>query len=79
MEGGPRAIVECAITKTPIISTNVGISSEILDKKSIYSNPEEAINCETNINVAYNKIINLMIPDGFNNFNKMFSNLISNI
>ena len=35
-EGGPFAIYESAITKTPIISTNVGIASEILAKESIY-------------------------------------------
>ena len=36
IEGGPQAIVECGITKTPIISTDVGIASDILDKQSIF-------------------------------------------
>ena len=35
IEGGPQAIVECAITKTPLISTDVGIASEILSKKNL--------------------------------------------
>ena len=30
IEGGPQAILECAITKTPIVSTNVGVAPEIL-------------------------------------------------
>ena len=29
IEGGPQAIVECAISETPIVSTNVGIAPEI--------------------------------------------------
>lgn len=36
VEGGPRSILECAITKTPIISTNVGIAELILSSESIY-------------------------------------------
>ena len=29
-EGGPQSILECSLTRTPIISTDVGIASEIL-------------------------------------------------
>ena len=36
VEGGPQAILECAITKTPIISTDVGVAAEILSKESIF-------------------------------------------
>ena len=36
IEGGPQAILECGITKTPIISTDVGVASEILAKESIF-------------------------------------------
>ena len=35
-EGGPQAIFECALTKTPIISTNVGVAPEVLSPNSIY-------------------------------------------
>jgi glycosyltransferase involved in cell wall biosynthesis len=35
-EGGPRSIFECGLTNTPIISTNVGIASELMNKKSIF-------------------------------------------
>jgi len=34
-EGGPQAILECAATRTPIVSTNVGIASEILSPSCI--------------------------------------------
>ena len=36
VEGGPRSIMECALTKTAIISTDVGIASLILYEKNIY-------------------------------------------
>jgi glycosyltransferase involved in cell wall biosynthesis len=36
VEGGPRAIVEAGITKTPIISTDVGIASDLMPRESIY-------------------------------------------
>lgn len=35
-EGGPQAILECAATKTPIISTDVGIADEILHPSCIF-------------------------------------------
>jgi hypothetical protein len=35
-EGGPRSIFECGLTNTPIISTNVGIASELMNKNSIF-------------------------------------------
>ena len=37
IEGGPQAVLECAVSKTPIISTDVGVASEILSEKSIFS------------------------------------------
>ena len=36
VEGGPRAVFEAGITKTPIISTDVGIASEFMQIESIY-------------------------------------------
>ena len=35
LEGGPQALVECGLTKTPIISTDVGIADKILSAESI--------------------------------------------
>lgn len=37
VEGGPRAVVECATIGVPVISTDVGIVSEVLDPMSIYN------------------------------------------
>ena len=36
-EGGPQSFLECAATKTPIISTDVGIAKEILNVGSIFN------------------------------------------
>jgi len=35
-EGGPQSVLECAITKTPIISTDVGLASSVLSPSSIF-------------------------------------------
>ena len=35
-EGGPRSIIECALTNTPVISTKVGIALEFMDPNSLF-------------------------------------------
>tara|TARA_Y100000389_G_scaffold135419_1_gene132963 strand:- start:9480 stop:10394 length:915 start_codon:yes stop_codon:yes gene_type:complete len=69
-EGGPQAIPECALTKTPIISTDVGIASSVLRRESIFtmSNYKDAI---PDINYASEKIQDFTIPNGFSKFNDM--------
>jgi glycosyltransferase involved in cell wall biosynthesis len=54
-EGGPFAIYESAITKTPIISTNVGIASEILAKESIYEF-NSYLNARPNVEEAFKNV-----------------------
>jgi glycosyltransferase involved in cell wall biosynthesis len=75
IEGGPQAILECGITKTPIISTDVGIASEILHKNSIF-NMNNFMNAKPNVEFAYKNSIKLNIPVGFNNYIKAFSSLV---
>lgn len=74
-EGGPQAIFECALTKTPIVSTDVGAASMILDKNSIFL-PGNIQKAEPNIEHAYNSTIELMIPNGFKKFNEAFNEII---
>lgn len=76
IEGGPQSILECASNKTPIISTNVGIASEILSKNSIFNmkNFQKAI---PDVNIAFHNVAPLRIPIGFEKFIDMF-NLIYN-
>ena len=70
IEGGPQAVVECGITKTPIISTDVGFATDILSSESIFdmSNYKDAA---PNINHAYEKSLELSIPKGFQKFNNL--------
>jgi len=72
IEGGPQAIFECAITKTPIISTDVGIANKILHPSAIFSlnNIESAT---PNEEYAYKRVQEYLIPEGFKNFKIMFN------
>lgn len=55
VEGGPQSIMECAISKTPIISTNVGISTKILNKESIYDT-SNVLEAKPEIISAFNNV-----------------------
>lgn len=76
-EGGPQSILECGITKTPIISTNVGIANEILGPESIF-NMENFWNAKPNIEIAYKNSKQFIIPDGFIKFNQALKEVYEN-
>jgi hypothetical protein len=61
VEGGPRAIVEAGITKTPIISTDAGIASDFMEKESIFdmNNWRSYKNAIPNTRELYLKVIKL--------------------
>lgn len=71
LEGGPQAVLECAISKTPILSTNVGVAPEILHENSIY-NIDEFNKAEVNVSYAYEKSLSFAIPKGMIEYKKMF-------
>lgn len=71
-EGGPQAIVECALTRTPIISTDVGIASLILDSASMFDRNFDAV---PNVDYAYAAVQQYMIPAGMSKFREMFVSL----
>ena len=75
VEGGPQAILECAITKTPIISTDVGIASKILDESSIFT-MENFSTAKPSESYAYKNSIKYKIPEWFNNFENLFKSMI---
>ena len=75
IEGGPQSIVECGLSKTPIISTDVGIASAILDKQSIFD-MNNFLSAEPNVEVAYTNSHKLVIPKGFNKFLELFKSLV---
>ncbi len=72
IEGGPQSILESALTNTPIISTNVGIASEILHSDAIF-NMDNYKKSKPNNKHASKKVEKYTIPSGFNKFNEMFT------
>ena len=77
IEGGPQAILESAITKTPIVSTDVGVASEILSSKSIYE-INSFNNSEPDIEFAYKNALDFTIPKGMVKFREMFGSVYEN-
>jgi glycosyltransferase involved in cell wall biosynthesis len=70
-EGGPQAIVECGVTKTPIISTNVGVAPEILSSESIFD-MDNFLTAKPNIEVAYENSMKLSMEKIFPKYIEMF-------
>jgi glycosyltransferase involved in cell wall biosynthesis len=72
-EGGPQAIVECAVTKTPLISTDVGLARYILSEESIISEGSES--AQPNVDYAFEKVAQYLMPQGF----KPFENFLEKV
>lgn len=70
-EGGPQAILECGITKTPIISTNVGVAPEILSPESIF-NMDNYLDARENTRVAYENSAMHIMEKSYPRFIEMF-------
>ena len=77
VEGGPQAVLECGITKTPIISTNVGVVPEILHKESIFSGTNYNL-AKPNVDFAYTNSLEKIIPRGMEPFIKLFKRFYEN-
>ena len=80
LEGGPQALVECGQTKTPILSTDVGIANQILDPESIFDfeNIDTFKNAVPNVEVAFKNSSKLTIPKGMLGYVEMFNNINEN-
>jgi glycosyltransferase involved in cell wall biosynthesis len=72
-EGGPQSIIECALTKTPIVSTDVGLASSILSRESIFDDSWCAV---PDVEFANNSVQYLKIPNGFKPFIKTLSGMV---
>lgn len=77
VEGGPQAILECALTKTPIVSTDVGVASEILSKNSIYE-LDSFEKAYPDIEYAFAKVQKFVIPEGMKPYREMFVKIYEN-
>lgn len=77
-EGGPQAIVECALTETPIISTDVGVARAVLHPDSIATHFTAEALSKTVPEVGYNfqNVQKYTIPYGFSNFKEEFNKLL---
>ena len=74
IEGGPQAILEASYTKTPIVSTDVGVAAEILSAESIFDN-NNFNNSKPNIQFAFENSKNFIIPNGMNKFRTLLNGL----
>lgn len=75
IEGGPQAILEASIIKTPIVSTDVGVAGEILHPNSLY---EDSFTAKPNVNHAYKNVQDYTIPEGFKRFINLFIDISKN-
>lgn len=73
IEGGPQAIMECAASKTNIISTDVGVASQILHHESIIKD-SEFLNAKPHIEYAFEKVKKFYLNEGIKNFERNLIN-----
>ena len=73
-EGGPQSVLECGITKTPIISTKVGIADEILSPKSIYD-VDNFSKAKPDVETAYENSLKYITPNGFKEYLNLFKDV----
>ena len=73
-EGGPQSIPECAATKTPVISTDVGCATFYLNKNSIYTYPDYK-NAVPDCDFAYEKASEKFISKSFSSFINILPNI----
>lgn len=77
IEGGPRAINECGLTKTPLITTDVGIAKLMCHPNSIFDMNDvsgSVVKAEPNVEYLYNETQKYTIKNYMKQFTKkMFS------
>lgn len=80
-EGGPQAVLECSLNKTPILSTDVGIAKKVLNSKCITNNTENflsLINAHNfdYANVNYDRVQKFKLENLFTQYTQLFKNVI---
>lgn len=68
IDGGPQSIVECALTRTPIVSTPVGIAPLILSSGALYTDVTDFSKAVPNQDAAWESVRPLKMPRGFTYF-----------
>ena len=77
VEGGPASLIECASIKIPVISTNVGIATKILNNTSIF-NMTNFESAKPDVETAYKNSLKYKMPEGFDKYIKMFNEIYEN-
>ncbi len=73
-EGGPKSVLEASFSKTLILSTNVGVAPDILDKRCIIENINETIKTLADAIEGRNKeMIDELVYNNMSNANRMGS------
>ena len=69
-EGGPRAVFEAGLTKTPIISTDVGVAKQLLNEESIFDVDkwETYKTAKPDVNKVYENVSKLTIHNYLDTF-----------
>ncbi len=80
VEGGPRAINECGLTRTPLITTDVGVAKLMCHPDSIFDMDnvkETVVKAKPNVEHLYKKVQKYTIKNYMEQFNRnMFTYLI---
>ncbi len=77
-EGGPQAVLECALTRTPIISTPVGVAPEVLSVHDIIiPGAVGSLRRPTDVDFAAESVKGLIIPVGMQDFREKFKELLN--
>ena len=77
-EGGPQSVSECIMTKTPIVSTRVGLAEKFLHPNSLFADQEsffEATSDEESLHYSSKILEPYLMPQGFDNFNSFFESI----
>ena len=76
VEGGPRAINEAALTRTPLYTTDVGIAPYICHPKSFFdmNTVVTVLSCKTDTEWNYKQAIKYSIANHMKKFNKIVFN-----
>ena len=74
VEGGPRSIFESAITKTPVISTDVGFASQLLHPESIFD-MNNFSKAKPNVEYAFNNVQKYTLPEGMKSYLNLFKEI----
>ena len=80
VEGGPQSLLECAITRTPILTTDVGMAQDIVSQKCITSDFNSILNlvetAPSEVEVNYNNVQEFLIEKHVKKYDELFKKLL---